>query len=140
MCSINILESKHSVSKASTTWCTFHKRKYHVFTNKTPFNNLNNYIHSQIVLKHKLKHFQHFYITPSHSLLILQSPIIVFTFNLIEYISYNEICTQQGEMYQEKKEIKYSSKEILIRLYFISFSSRLFQCCFSSRLSHSLNL
>ncbi len=39
--------------------------------------------------------------------------------------------TGQGETYQKKKkEIKYSSKEILIRLYFISFSSRLSQCCF----------
>ncbi len=36
----------------------------------------------------------------------------------------------QGEMSEEKKEIKYSSKEILIRLYFIRFSSRLSQCCF----------
>ncbi len=36
----------------------------------------------------------------------------------------------QGEMSEEKKEITYSSKEILIRLYFISFSSRLSQCCF----------
>ncbi len=40
----------------------------------------------------------------------------------------------------EKKGFKYSSKKLLFRLYFIHFSSRLFQCCFLSRLSHSVNL